>query len=105
MAKNDTNEKVRFLNDMMNADDVIVWPSFINSAGNARFVLRADTLYDFMVLETAVIHEVGAVAMLCEHCHKVVITGPLTGRRAHAKYCSDRCRVAAMRARNAAEED
>ncbi|MBB2698297.1 UNVERIFIED_ORG: hypothetical protein GGD59_001761 [Rhizobium esperanzae] len=66
---------------------------YINSAGNVRFVLRADTLYDFMVLETAVIHEVGAAAMLCEHCRKVVVTGPLAGRRAHAKYCSDRCRV------------
>ncbi len=105
MAKTDTIEKVRFLNDMMNADGVTVWPSFINSAGNARFVLRADTLYDFMMLETAAIHEVGAVAMLCEHCRKLVITGPLTGRRAHARYCSDRCRVAAMRARNAAKGD
>ncbi|AWM23719.1 hypothetical protein AOX55_0000439 [Sinorhizobium fredii CCBAU 25509] len=104
MAKTDANEKVRYLNKMMDTADAIVWPSFVHSAGSMRFVLKADTLYDFMVMEVAAIHEAGAAAASCEHCGKIFLTGPLTGRRSHAKYCSDRCRVAAMRARNAAKE-
>jgi hypothetical protein len=40
------------------------------------------------------------VETACDHCGGVYWTGHRTGRRSHAKYCSDRCRVAAMRARN-----
>jgi hypothetical protein len=35
----------------------------------------------------------------CNKCGKETWTGHRTGRRSHAKYCSDRCRVAAMRMR------
>jgi hypothetical protein len=105
MAKTDPTEKVRYLNKMIDTADAIVWPSFVYSEGSMRFVLKADTLYDFMVMEVAAIHEAGASATSCEHCHRMFLTGPLTGRRSHARYCSDRCRVAAMRVRNAAKED
>jgi hypothetical protein len=70
-----------------------------------RLVLRPDTLLDFMRFEIAAAHEAGAVTTECAHCGKVYLTGPLTGRRSHSKFCADRCRVAAMRLRNKQGKD
>lgn len=67
-----------------------------------RLAIRPFTLISYMVLEAATVAASGARLTTCEHCGKAFLTGPLTGRRGHAKYCSDRCRVAAMRKRNAA---
>ena len=66
-----------------------------------RLTLHPENLFGLMALEVALAHEAGATATACEHCGKFFLTGPLTGRRSHSKYCSDRCRVAAMRKRNA----
>ena len=66
-------------------------------------LLECPHLTQFMTMEIAMIAMHGAKLGTCEHCGAVFLTGPLTGRRSHAKYCSDRCRVAAMRARNAAK--
>jgi len=66
-----------------------------------RLALRAQNPLGFMLMETAMVAANGARVTDCEHCGKTFLTGPLTGRRSHAKYCSDRCRVAAMRLRNA----
>ncbi|TGS89483.1 hypothetical protein EN817_03845 [Mesorhizobium sp. M3A.F.Ca.ET.174.01.1.1] len=98
-------------NSLMNdvtAKRVSLRPSFELAADNAnalRLVLHPDSLASYMVMEIALAHEVGAVATTCEHCGKHFLTGPLTGRRSHAKYCSDRCRVAAMRKRNSSAEE
>lgn len=100
-----SKERVRYQNDLLERANVVVHPFFMHSAEATRLVLEADTLFDFIVLEVAAIHDAGAVATSCEHCRKIFLTGPLTGRRSRAKYCSDRCRVAAMRVRNAAKED
>lgn len=62
--------------------------------------LKMDNLEDFMMMECMLIAEQGARLTKCEHCHDAFLTGPLTWRRSHARFCSDRCRVAAMRARN-----
>jgi hypothetical protein len=64
-----------------------------------RLTLHPENLFGLMALEVALAHEAGATTVPCEHCHKFFLIGPLTGRRTHAKYCSDRCRVAAMRKR------
>jgi endogenous inhibitor of DNA gyrase (YacG/DUF329 family) len=58
-------------------------------------------LFGAMLLEAAAIAEHDVRETNCGNCGKVFITGSLTGRRAHAKFCSDRCRVAAMRKRQA----
>ncbi|PCK87034.1 hypothetical protein CPT32_09510 [Rhizobium sophoriradicis] len=100
----DTAYRVRFLNELMDHAEVVVHPHFVHAADKMRFVLQAATLFDFMVMEVTAAHEAEAVATSCEHCRRIFLTGSLTGRRSHAKYCSDRCRVAAMRARNAAKE-
>jgi hypothetical protein len=63
-------------------------------------LLKCSSLTNFMKMEIAMAAMHGAKLATCEHCGAVFLTGPLTGRRSHAKYCSDRCRVAAMRARN-----
>jgi hypothetical protein len=68
--------------------------------GTPRMLLKCSNLANFMKMEIAMAAMHGAKLATCEHCGAVFLTGPLTGRRSHAKYCSDRCRVAAMRARN-----
>jgi hypothetical protein len=57
------------------------------------------SLVSFMVAETAMIVANDDRVRNCQHCNKMFLTGPLTGRRAHAKFDSDRCRAAAMRVR------
>lgn len=66
-----------------------------------QVVLRPSSLAALMRLEALMIAANNARLKSCEHDETLFLTGPLTGRRSHAKYCSDRCRVAAMRARNA----
>jgi hypothetical protein len=70
-------------------------------AGAPRMVLTCDELRAFMTMEAAMIAMNGARVIHCEHCNNIFLIGPLTGRRSHARFCSDRCRVAAMRSRNA----
>lgn len=69
--------------------------------GVPRMLLKCNDLWHFMAMEIAMIAMQGAKLATCEHCGDIFLTGSLTGRRSHAKYCSARCRVAAMRARNA----
>lgn len=77
-------------------------PLFVQFEREPRMVLEAATLEDFMKLEIGAAFEAGVKVMLCQHCDRMRLTGPLTGGRAHAKFCSNKCRVAAMRARQAA---
>lgn len=77
---------------------------YFETDGKHRLFFRPDSLADFMAIESAVALDVGATMTRCAHCSTAFLVGPLTGRRSHATYCSDRCRVAAMRARNAAKE-
>jgi hypothetical protein len=70
--------------------------------GALRMLLACYDLTTFMSMEVAMAAMQGAKLGTCDHCGNVFLTGPLTGRRSHAKYCSARCRVAAMRARNQA---
>jgi hypothetical protein len=71
------------------------------SDGSPRMNLKTHSLFSFMLLETAMAVVHGARLATCERCDAVFLTGPLTGRRSHTRFCSDRCRVAAMRARKA----
>jgi hypothetical protein len=75
--------------------------SYDIEAGQPVLTARTNSLEHFMFAEGMLIAEHGARLVECEHDRRLFLTGPLTGRRSHAKYCSDRCRVAAMRARNA----
>jgi hypothetical protein len=74
---------------------------FSGSEQTARLTLRADTLRQFMIMEIAFAAAAGARLSRCEYCGTAFLMGPMTGRRSTAKFCSDRCRVAAMRQRNA----
>jgi hypothetical protein len=69
--------------------------------GTPRLVLKSESLIGFMLMETAMVATQGARLAECEHCGTLFLTGPMTGRRSHARFCSNKCRVAAMRARNA----
>ncbi len=65
-----------------------------------RLAFRPETLSDLMFLEVAFALDAGAKLRRCEHCGTAFLIGHLTGRRSTAVYCSDRCRVAALRAKN-----
>jgi hypothetical protein len=67
--------------------------------GAPQLLLKCRSLECLMVMEIAMIvaHDVSATR--CEHCDAVFLTGQLTGRRSSARFCSDKCRVAAMRKR------
>lgn len=98
-------DKVRRANKALEA--VTLTPEFDRNGpgGAARLVMHPDTLMDLIQLEIAFAHEAGAVLASCEQCSKHFLTGPLTGRRSHAKFCSDKCRKAAMRKRNMEKGD
>jgi hypothetical protein len=74
-------------------------PMFHLEGGKPRMLLRCTDLPMFMQMEIAMIALEGAKLVNCEQCRNFFLTGPLTGRRSDATFCSDRCRVAAMRAR------
>jgi hypothetical protein len=67
-----------------------------------RMSFKLRDLFSLLVREIIMVAENNARFTTCERCEAGILTGPGTGRRSHATYCSDRCRVAAMRARNAA---
>ncbi len=86
--------------------NIKVQPAFDHSGNgqSPRLILRAATLWEFMTLEIVYAAAAKVRVSRCEHCDTAFFTGPMTGRRSHGKYCSDRCRVAAMRERKAAKE-
>ena len=97
-------EALRAMNESLGQSQAIdLTPTFELEAetGNPRMLLKCADLWQFMAMEIAMIAMHGAKLATCEHCGDVFLTGSLTGRRSHAIYCSARCRVAAMRARNA----
>src|SRR5262245_29767568 len=67
---------------------------------DGRMVLNADSPMTFMHLEIALVATSGARLTTCENCGDVFLTGSLTARRSTARYCRDRCRVNAHRAKN-----
>jgi hypothetical protein len=65
-----------------------------------RVAFQAPYPNEFMLWEIVSAAVNGAELATCEHCGVLFLTGSLTGRRSHARYHADKCRVAAMRARN-----
>jgi len=80
-------------------DPIDLSPAFHLERGKPRMLLRCTELTTFMQMEIAMVALEGAKVVTCEHCHNLFLTGPSTSRRSDATFCSDRCRVAAMRAR------
>jgi len=82
-------------------EHVALRPTIRHVDGASRLVLIATSTADFMHMELATAFEAGAKMADCAHCGRFFLFGPHTGRRSHGRFCADRCRVAAMRARNA----
>lgn len=78
--------------------------SFHIQNGKPQMLVRCEYLLEFMKMEIAMIALEGAKLATCEHCPNFFLTGSSTSRRSHATFCSDRCRVAAMRARKKESE-
>lgn len=89
---------------------VSIHPRLEVHEGSTRFVLDVPSLAPFMAMELATAVEVGAKIGRCkaerrgDRCNKLFLHGPLTGRRSDREYCSDRCRLIALRARNSSKE-
>ena len=73
-------------------------PDIVMRDGGLALTLPIDTLFGFMLMETALIMTGGSQVMRCAHCGTIFISGSGTGRRNTALYCTNRCRVAAQRA-------
>jgi hypothetical protein len=78
---------------------VSLTPTLDHRQGHPRLAVKVNSLFDFMLMEVALIGVEGARCSSCARCGTMFVTGPKTGRRSSAVYCSDRCRVAAMRQR------
>jgi hypothetical protein len=89
------------------SSEIALHPTFhlAGPRGTPQLLLKCAFLHHFMLMEVAMIVANGVRVAECEQCHTLFCTGPLTWRRSHARFCSDRCRVAAMRARQAANMD
>lgn len=73
--------------------------------GKGRMIFHPSNLLHFMCLEvaTAAINDVALTN--CANCDNAFLTGRLAHRRADAKFCSDKCRMAALRKRRTAKAD
>lgn len=99
LTNKDSLESKKGINDLLGS--VSLKPKLEFTSGQkAAFSFLPNTLQQFMVIEVALAGVNENKLAECEYCGRKFLTGSLTGRRAHAKYCSDRCRVAAMRLRN-----
>src|SRR5215211_1827187 len=74
---------------------VDLYPDIQLRDGFATLTLPVTSLLGFMMMETALVLTGGAEVKRCEKCGVIFVTGPGTGRRGTAMYCSNRCRVAA----------
>jgi hypothetical protein len=78
--------------------------AFFLRDGEAQMLLRCHHLLDFMRMEVAMIAVEGVKLVTCGHCRNYFLTGRPASRRTDTQHCSDRCRVAAMRARKKESE-
>ncbi|MEF2559044.1 hypothetical protein VQ044_23005 [Aurantimonas sp. C2-5-R2] len=97
-------EKSTDLNNLLQSAPLKTSVEFAGD-GKGRMVFHPKSLLHLMCLEvtTAAINDVDLAR--CANCNAAFFTGRMAHRRIDAKFCSDRCRVAAMRKRNAAKED
>lgn len=100
----DLQERVIAINAAIAKEIVPLQPYIQLSGKTAHLVLQTTSLYAFMLMEILMAATAGAAFAMCGHCCDAFLTGPLTRRRSTAVYCSDRCRVAGMRARQAKEK-
>lgn len=104
LAATQDAERVARANIILAADAGMYPRLETDSQGKPELIMKASSLATFIALEVATAVRVGAQLARCAHCSKAFLTGPLTGRRSTATYCSDRCRVYAMRARKHAKD-
>lgn len=94
--------KIQYVNNLMKY--VTLRPTFeCTDTGSNHLMVEPESLLDLMMMEAVFAVEVGTKLARCARCSKAYLFGPMTGRRSHSVYCSDRCRVAAMRTRNASK--
>ncbi len=88
---------VNLFRSAQDADVAALMPDMNLRGDRPVLSLQAGTLYGFMLMETALVVTGGAQIARCQNCQNIFATGSGTGRRNTAKYCSNRCRVAAQR--------
>jgi hypothetical protein len=88
--------------DYKGSDLLPVW-HLAGSRGRPHVSLECRSLLSFMLMEVSNAIAYEARLASCQHCGTMFLTGKLTFHRSSAKFCSDRCRVGAARARQVAE--
>jgi|GEM_PF-6137644 len=94
-------DRVAQANHLLKYTTLVPSFEFSETENRQRLIFRPRSLEDLIATECAVALDVGASLLRCAHCSKAFLIGPHTGRRSHSTYCSDKCRVAATRARQA----
>lgn len=69
--------------------------------GTPRIMLRANSLYDFMMMEGALILSGHVEVQTCPQCGDLYVMRGAKAKRTDSIYCSPKCRVAAYRSRKA----
>ncbi len=87
---------VVLFDSLAEAWDYRIQPSLSLLQRRPRVQMRPSSLLAFMLVEVATLIAGGERLMSCDHCRSIFI------KRRTSAYCSDRCRVAAPRARRAA---
>lgn len=100
----DVSERVKLIDEALKSAPLNASYRLFGPEGRGQLVVRVKSLRGFMTMEIALAHEAGAEPRECQHCGKVFLVGPLTGRRASSLFCSNSCRVMAHRARKKEEE-
>jgi hypothetical protein len=95
--------------DLINAEmsqyPVRLETRLVGPKGTPRPILTVKHVLGFMLYEATMIHAQGAKKATCEWCGTTFLTGGTTGRRSTARFCSEKHRLAAMRARKASASE
>jgi hypothetical protein len=94
------NTANKIIADYKGSELLPVW-HLAGQHGAPHVILQGKSLLGYMLMEVANVAAYGARLAACEKCGAAFLTGKMTWRRAHSVYCSDRCRMAALRARKA----
>ena len=96
------SESLKRINRVLIGNDEVALRPRLEFSGHGdrqELALRPASLYGLMIMEAVLIAAADSLLHSCLNCGTLFISGTGTGRRSRAQYCSDKCRVAAHRAR------
>ncbi|CAM5774927.1 hypothetical protein LMIY3S_04767 [Labrys miyagiensis] len=95
-------EAIDTFNKIVNASQgthLIPRLSYNRLTDSAVMTFEPKTPYGYMLMEASIVISNATELRTCQHCGTAFFAGALTSKRTNAYFCSNRCRVAAQRAR------